>query len=115
MDIANTSTAVCSVLAGVLSCYVGLKVYRRQQVKKKALKKREESRRALQDVLRSVATDDQPTAAKRREILSLTLPQLSQQLRDGQLSAVQVLQAFQEKVRHSNTCKKGCDHPNMII
>ncbi|XP_019645535.1 PREDICTED: fatty-acid amide hydrolase 1-like [Branchiostoma belcheri] len=102
MDIANTSTAVCSVLAGVLSCYVGLKVYRRQQVKKKALKKREESRRALQDVLRSVATDDQPTAAKRREILSLTLPQLSQQLRDGQLSAVQVLQAFQEKATTEN-------------
>ncbi|XP_066297892.1 vitamin D3 hydroxylase-associated protein-like [Branchiostoma lanceolatum] len=35
--------------------------------------------------------------AKRKEIISLTLPQLSQQLKDGQLSAVQVLQAYQQK------------------
>ncbi|CAH1243437.1 FAAH [Branchiostoma lanceolatum] len=93
---------VSSVLAGVVTCYVGLKVYKKQQLKKKALRKREESRKALQDVRRSVATDDQPTAAKRKEILSLTLPQLSQQLRDGQLAAVQVLQAFQEKATVEN-------------
>ncbi|XP_066301433.1 fatty-acid amide hydrolase 1-like [Branchiostoma lanceolatum] len=92
-----------AVSAGVLSCYVGLKVYRKQQVKKKALKKREESRKALQDVQRSVAVEiTGPTANKRKEILSLTLPQLSQQLRDGQLSAVQVLQAFQEKATAVN-------------
>ncbi|XP_035699652.1 fatty-acid amide hydrolase 1-like [Branchiostoma floridae] len=102
MDRVNTTSAVCSVFAGVLTCYVGLKVYKKRQVKKKALKKREESRRALQDVQRSVATDDPLTASKRREILSLTLAQLSQQLRDGQLSAVQVLQAFQEKAISEN-------------
>ncbi|XP_078575872.1 fatty-acid amide hydrolase 1-like [Branchiostoma floridae x Branchiostoma japonicum] len=98
----NTTSAVCSVFAGVLTCYVGLKVYKKRQVKKKALKKREDSRRALQDVQRYVATDDPLTASKRQEILSLTLPQLSQQLRDGQLSAVQVLQAFQEKATLEN-------------
>ncbi|XP_019645806.1 PREDICTED: fatty-acid amide hydrolase 1-like [Branchiostoma belcheri] len=103
VDSVNTSVVTyTAVSAGVLSCYVGLKVYRRQQVKKKALKKREESRKALQDVQRSVVTDDGTTAAKRREILSLPLPQLSQQLRDGQLSAVQVLQAFQEKATAVN-------------
>ncbi|XP_066301801.1 fatty-acid amide hydrolase 1-like [Branchiostoma lanceolatum] len=43
-----------------------------------------------------------PTAAKRREILSLPIPELSQQLKDGKLSAVQVLQAFQEKATLEN-------------
>eukprot|EP00058_Branchiostoma_floridae_P009644 XP_002595132.1 hypothetical protein BRAFLDRAFT_67914 [Branchiostoma floridae] len=74
MDRMNSSESIVAytaVSAGVLSCYVGLKVYRRHQ----------------------------PTAqaARRRKIQSLTLTQLTQQLRDRQLSAVQVLQAFQEK------------------
>ncbi|XP_035669382.1 fatty-acid amide hydrolase 1-like [Branchiostoma floridae] len=89
--------AYTAVSAGLLSCYVGLKVYRTQQLKRKAFKKREESRKALRDVQRAVTVDGGPTAARRRAILSLSLPQLTQQLRDGQLSAVQVLQAFQEK------------------
>ncbi|CAH1237817.1 FAAH [Branchiostoma lanceolatum] len=105
MGSVNSTAAVLSVLAGVLTCYVSMKVYERHwqaAVRKKALKKREESRRALRDVQRSVVTDDQPTAARRRKILSLPIPELSQQLKDGQLSAVHVLQAFQEKATLEN-------------
>eukprot|EP00058_Branchiostoma_floridae_P000004 XP_002585492.1 hypothetical protein BRAFLDRAFT_111958 [Branchiostoma floridae] len=74
MNGSESIVAYTAVSAGVLSCYVGLKVYRRQQ----------------------------PTAARRKEILSLSLTGLTQQLRDGQLSAVQVLQAFQEKATAVN-------------
>ncbi|XP_066297047.1 fatty-acid amide hydrolase 1-like isoform X1 [Branchiostoma lanceolatum] len=104
LDRVNASiVAYTAVSAGVLSCYVGLKVYRRQQVKKNALRKREDSRKALQDVRRSVAVEiTGPTSVKRKEIMSLTLQTLSQQLGDGQLSAVQVLQAFQEKATAVN-------------
>ncbi|CAH1242951.1 FAAH [Branchiostoma lanceolatum] len=88
---------VGSTLVGVLTLYVGHKVYTRQQFKRKVRRKNEERQKALKDVLSSLHTDDKEVEAKRKEIISLTLPQLSQQLKDGQLSAVQVLQAYQEK------------------
>ncbi|XP_066297891.1 fatty-acid amide hydrolase 1-like [Branchiostoma lanceolatum] len=88
---------VGTTLVGVLTLYVGHKVYTRQQFKRKVRRKNEERQKTLQDVLRSLLTDDKEVETKRKEIISLTLPQLSQQLKDGQLSAVQVLQAYQEK------------------
>ncbi|XP_035689615.1 fatty-acid amide hydrolase 1-like [Branchiostoma floridae] len=49
-----------------------------------------------------ISTQPAAQAARRRKIQSLTLTQLTQQLGDGQLSAVQVLQAFQEKATAVN-------------
>ncbi|XP_035700175.1 vitamin D3 hydroxylase-associated protein-like [Branchiostoma floridae] len=88
---------VCTTLVGVLTVYVERKFYTRQQYKRKVQGKNEERQKALQDVLKSLDTDDKGLADKRKQILTLTLPRLTQQLQDGQLSAVQVLQAFQEK------------------
>ncbi|XP_035699504.1 fatty-acid amide hydrolase 1-like isoform X2 [Branchiostoma floridae] len=88
---------VCTILVGVLTVYVGRKFYTRQQYKRKVQRKNEERQKALQDVLKSLDTDDKDVQDKRKDILTLTLPQLTQQLKDGQLSAVQVLQAYQEK------------------
>eukprot|EP00058_Branchiostoma_floridae_P015839 XP_002601327.1 hypothetical protein BRAFLDRAFT_82774 [Branchiostoma floridae] len=88
---------VCTILVGVLTVYVGRKFYTRQQYKRKVQRKNEERQKALQDVLKSLDTDDKDVEDKRKDILTLTLPQLTQQLTDGQLSAVQVLQAYQEK------------------
>ncbi|XP_078574946.1 vitamin D3 hydroxylase-associated protein-like [Branchiostoma floridae x Branchiostoma japonicum] len=87
----------CTTLVGVLTVYVGRKFYTRQQYKRKVQRKNEERQKALQDVLKSLDTDDKDISDKRNEILTLTLPQLTQQLKDGQLSALQVLQAYQEK------------------
>ncbi|XP_078657284.1 vitamin D3 hydroxylase-associated protein-like [Branchiostoma floridae x Branchiostoma belcheri] len=88
---------VCTTLVGVLTVYIGRKFYIRRQFKQKVRKKNEERQQAFQDVLKSLNTDDKEVEDTRKAVLSLTLPQLSQQLRDGQLSAVQVLQAYQEK------------------
>eukprot|EP00058_Branchiostoma_floridae_P009645 XP_002595133.1 hypothetical protein BRAFLDRAFT_67915 [Branchiostoma floridae] len=111
MNGSESIVAYTAVSAGVLSCYVGLKVYRRQQCYK-GQRSEDQGRLALQSPTppspcRSVqltppTTQGTPTAARRKEILSLTLTQLTQQLRDGQLSAVQVLQAFQEKTYEDN-------------